>query len=85
MKNNSLLREFIEYLKWKKRKIEEAEGNKACLVNMFADPQLLEDTIKACNDNPDLVAELWTRDGARLKLHTYDRNGNSRRINWDEP
>lgn len=80
-----IFREFIEYLKWKKRKIEEAEGNKAYLVNMFADPQLLEDTIKACNDNPDLVAELWTVDGARLKLHTYDRNGKNRGINWDEP
>lgn len=80
-----MFKEFIEYLKWKKRKVEEAEGNKAYLVNMFADPQLLEDTIKACNDNPDLVAELWTVDGARLKLHTYDHRNNKGRINWDEP
>lgn len=77
-----MFKEFRQWRKERKARLEIAAGNKEYLINAVDNISWLKKFIEQCNANPDLIVTLWTSNGARFEIKTVSR-GEKRGIRWD--
>lgn len=77
-----MFKEFRQWRKERKARLEAAAGNKEYLINAVDDISWLKKFIEQCNANPDLIVTLWYPNGTHVDLRT-ETKAVKRGIRWD--
>lgn len=77
-----MFKEFRQWRKERKDRLNIAAGNKEYLINAVDDIGFLKKFIDQCNANPNLIITLWTSNGTRIELKTVNK-AEKRSIRWD--